>query len=539
MAGNPLVLELLEEMLVADKTPEEVCRECPELLPEVLQRWQQFQLIDSQFRKLLPSLAPGSDAGTTARPATVPAPPAAFGRYEVRGTLGAGGFGAVYLGHDTQLDRPVAIKVLRGRAKPIQSEADPALQEARRLAQLRHSGIVAVHDVGVHEGQVYIVSDYLDGPDLGRWLSDHRPAWPEAARIAAAVADALAHAHARLIIHRDVKPANILLSSDLVTVLVDFGLSLGETQAGSAQKGLMVGTPSYMSPEQATGTAHRIDGRTDIYSLGVVLYEMLTGRVPFRATHQLELLRKVCDDEPQPPRQLVNEIPPELERACLKALSKRQEDRYTTAGDFAAELRQVLPTLAEAESTDPQPGRSALPRVSPVKRHTVGRENERAELSRAFESAVAGQGLFVCVTGEPGIGKTTLVEDFLCDLAATGRPCVLARGRCSERLAGTEAYLPFLEALESLLKGVGGETAARVMKTTAPNWYAQVAPLAEDDASMTRAVAEPKAASQERLKRELGTFLRELSHLRPLVLFLDDLHWADASTVDLLAYLGG
>ena len=467
MAGDPRVLGLLEEMLSSGKTPEEVCRHCPELLPEVRRRWQQFQLVDAQVRSLLPGLETSSDAGATTPPESVPVPPAAFGRYEVRGTLGAGGFGAVYLGHDTQLDRPVAIKVLHAEARPAQA-GESALQEARRLAQLRHPGIVAVHDVGVHEGQVYIVSDYLDGPDLGRWLRDHRPAWPEAARIAAAVADALAHAHARLIIHRDVKPANILLGADRAPVLVDFGLALGEAQAGGAQKGVVAGTPYYMSPEQAAGTAHRIDGRTDVYSLGVVLYEMLTGRLPFRATDRQELLRQVRDDEPQPPRQLVGDIPPELERACLKALAKRQEDRYTTAGDFAADLRRVLPTWAVAELTGPQSGWSASPSISAVKRHSVGRQKELAELGRAFESAAAGQGLFLCVTGEPGIGKTTLVEDFLSELAATGRPCALARGRCSERLAGTEAYLPFLEALESLLHGEVGEVAARVMKADRP-----------------------------------------------------------------------
>ena len=190
MAGDPRVLGLLEEMLSSGKTPEEVCRDCPELLPEVRRRWQQFQLVDAQVRSLLPGLETSSDAGATTPPESVPVPPAAFGRYEVRGTLGAGGFGAVYLGHDTQLDRPVAIKVLHAEARPAQA-GESALQEARRLAQLRHPGIVAVHDVGMHEGQVYIVSDYLDGPDLGRWLRDHRPAWPEAARIAAAVADAL------------------------------------------------------------------------------------------------------------------------------------------------------------------------------------------------------------------------------------------------------------------------------------------------------------------------------------------------------------
>jgi len=199
----------------------------------------------------------------------------------------------------------------------------------------------------------------------------------------------------------------------------------------------------------------------------------------------------------------------------------------------------LSPVTLRAELTGPRPGWSASPPISPVKRHSVGRQKELAELGRAFESAAGGQGLFLCVTGEPGIGKTTLVEDFLSELAAIGRPCALARGRCSERLAGTDAYLPFLEALENLLHGDAGEAAARVMKATAPNWYAQVAPAAAEDSSLARVLAESKAATQERLKRELGAFLQELSHLRPLLLFFDDLHWADASTVDLLAYLGG
>jgi class 3 adenylate cyclase/predicted ATPase len=296
-------------------------------------------------------LPPGPAVGTPAAP-TPPGPapvaPVAFGRYQVRRALGAGGFGTVYLGHDTQLDRPVAIKVLPAGSDPLRAEGERALQEARRLARLRHPGIVAVHDVGVHEGQVYIVSDYLDGPDLDRWLRDHRPAWPEAARIAAAVADALAHAHAQSVVHRDVKPANILLTADRTPVLVDFGLALDEARAGGGEKGVVSGTPWYMSPEQLAGAAHRIDGRTDVYSLGVVVYEMLTGRLPFRATAFLELSRQIRDDEPQPPRQLVRDIPPELEWACLKALAKRQQDRYTTAADFAEDLRRAVQMAADA-----------------------------------------------------------------------------------------------------------------------------------------------------------------------------------------------
>lgn len=160
------------------------------------------------------------------------------------------------------------------------------------------------------------------------------------------------------------------------------------------------------------------------------------------------------------------------------------------------------------------------------------------ELRAGFESAAAGRGQFLCVTGEPGIGKTTLVEDFLGGLATAGRACTVARGRCSERLAGAEAYLPFLEALESLLRGTGGEAAARVLKAVAPTWYAQVVPLAAEDSAFARVLEQAKAASQERLKRELAAFLAEVARLRPLLLFLDDLHWADTSTVDLLAYLG-
>jgi serine/threonine protein kinase/predicted ATPase len=277
--------------------------------------------------------------------------PASFGRYQVRDTLGAGGFGAVYRGHDTQLDRPVAIKVLRSGSHVPPAEAEQFLQEARRLAQLSHPGIVAVHDVGLDSGQIYIVSDFLDGPHLGRWLEGYRPAWPEAARIAAAVADALAHAHSRLIVHRDVKPANIILTPDRGPVLVDFGLGLDEKRAGGAELGVISGTPAYMAPEQVAGTAHRIDGRTDIYSLGAVLYEMLCGRVPFRASNLRELLRQVRDDEPQPARQLNREIPPELESVCLKALAKRLTDRYTTAADFAEDLRRVSESAGSSVPT--------------------------------------------------------------------------------------------------------------------------------------------------------------------------------------------
>jgi len=323
---------------------------------------------------LRPKRAESTPSGATPRgEVAVQDQPTAFGRYEVRRVLGTGGFGAVYLGHDTQLDRLVAIKVLRTRTGFEQAEIESFQREARKLARLRHPGIVTAHDIGVHNDQVYIVSDYLDGPSLAAWIKNNRPPWPEAARIVAAVADALAHAHSRLIVHRDVKPGNIVLTADGEPVLVDFGLALDDVEAGGREKGVVSGTPWYMSPEQALGTAHRIDGRTDIYSLGAVLYELLTGRVPFPSTDPIELLRQVREDEPQPPRQLVRDLPPELETACLKALAKRLVDRYTTAADFADDLRRVFQgmfttsvgTLTPSLTAVDQPLASQPPLIDP------------------------------------------------------------------------------------------------------------------------------------------------------------------------------
>jgi predicted ATPase/DNA-binding winged helix-turn-helix (wHTH) protein len=178
----------------------------------------------------------------------------------------------------------------------------------------------------------------------------------------------------------------------------------------------------------------------------------------------------------------------------------------------------------------------AVPISFSAQRHSVGREKERAELAAAFESAAEGRGLLISVAGEPGIGKTTLVQDFLSDLQANHRNFGLGIGRCSQRLAGEEAYLPFLEALESLLRGDGQLT--RTLRDLAPSWYAQLFPLSENDVSDAALQVHARATTQEKVKRELAAFLCEITHQNPLVLFFDDVHWTDPSTVDLLAHLG-
>ncbi len=285
-----------------------------------------------------PGPEPHTEPSSPPEGETAPDVPESFGRYRVRRYVGRGGFGRVYAGRDDRLDREVAIKVpIRDLSPP---EVDAFLQEARRLARLKHPGIVSVHDVGVQDGRCFIISDFVDGVSLREWLGDHRPPPEQSAGIVAAVADALDHAHAVGIIHRDIKPGNIMLDAAFRPVLLDFGLALNEGDMDGPSPHV-IGTPAYMSPEQAGGRGHRIDGRTDIYSLGVVLYLMLCGRRPFRA-EGVELLRQVREDEPQPPRQVVRSISLELERICLKAMARRIGDRYTTAGDLAEELRRAV-----------------------------------------------------------------------------------------------------------------------------------------------------------------------------------------------------
>jgi len=265
-----------------------------------------------------------------------------LGPYRVLDVLGSGGMGVVFRAEDPQLGRMVALKVIRPRLAASATAWPRFLREARAAARLRHPAIVPLHEVGQHGDLTYLVYDYVPGPNLAELLQQTQPAPDQAAQWVARIADALDYAHQMGIIHRDVKPANILLDRDNQPLLSDFGLA-SHKDAGPTltQEGDILGTPAYMSPEQARGLSSAVDGRSDVYSLGVLLYEALSGTVPFQGS-AASVLHQVIHEEPRRPRSHRPGLAADLETICLKAMAKEPARRYATAGDLAADLRRYL-----------------------------------------------------------------------------------------------------------------------------------------------------------------------------------------------------
>ena len=291
--------------------------------------------------------------------------PQFIGRYRVLAFLGEGGFGQVFQAWDDNLTRDVAIKITLGdRFSSIQQESFK--REARILARLDHPRIVRVYDSGqLPDGRHYIVSQFIDGSSLATRMKGNPPDRPLALRIVEQVAEALSYAHAKDVVHLDIKPANILLDQKDNPYLVDFGIALQESDYGKSTSS--IGTPAYMSPEQAQDEDHWIDNKSDIYSLGVVLYELLTGRTPFRSDSVSKLMNLVATQDVRSPRVFDSTIPPKLERICLKALARLRNNRFTSANDLAESIRILLtespPTPGHLPAWDihPQTGELQTP----------------------------------------------------------------------------------------------------------------------------------------------------------------------------------
>jgi predicted ATPase/tRNA A-37 threonylcarbamoyl transferase component Bud32 len=435
--------------------------------------------------------------------------------YEIIEELGRGGMGVVYKARDLRLGRRVALRFVPDEQLSNVEWLARFQREARTASVLNHPHICTIHDLGEHEGRPFIIMELIEGRSL-QAFAGQRLSLDKLATLIGQTARALAVAHAVGIVHRDIKPENVMVREDGYVKVLDFGLARDLSE---------IGTVAYLSPEQVR--SEPASSASDVFSLGVVLYELATGQHPFDAESDEARQCAIATRQPLSPSRLNADVSARLEALIEQMLAKDPRQRPT-----AAEVDAALAALVGRRTgMPPRPEFAVAP-----PRLTVGRQRELAELRAAFAAAEAGRGLMVCVAGEPGIGKTTLVEDFLQDLGAKSWPCHLARGRCSERVASAKAYLPFLQALEGLLRSNAGNSVTRFMKAIAPTWYLQVAPAA--GAPLTGPSTEVRASSQARLKRELCFLLQELSRLGPVVLFFDDVHCADASTIDLLAHVG-
>src|SRR5262249_4253650 len=326
MTSEARVRELLEQILESGSAPEEACASSPELLFEVQQQLKRLRSVENQLEELFPSSCPVSDDGTGSQSRSpVPELPRIDG-YNVESVLGYGGMGVVYRARHLKLKRTVALKMLLSGAYASRQELARFVREAEAVAGLEHPHIVQVHDVGDLKGRPFFTMELIEGGSLAQALAGAPQAATHSAQVITTLAVAVEFAHRHGVVHRDLKPANILLTAEGTPKIADFGLAR-HLDAGPelTRSGVRVGTPSYMAPEQALGKSGMIGPAVDVYALGAILYEMLTGRPPFRAETAVETERQVLAEEPVPPARLNSKVPRDLETICLKCLNKDPE----------------------------------------------------------------------------------------------------------------------------------------------------------------------------------------------------------------------
>jgi predicted unusual protein kinase regulating ubiquinone biosynthesis (AarF/ABC1/UbiB family) len=453
----------------------------------------------------------------------------AAGRYRIERFVGEGSLKLVYQGRDNRLEREVAIAFLKAEA------LDPAdiariHAEARSMARLGdHASIVGVYDAGEENGRPFIISEFMAGgavDDLQNRSPDRRLSVDKAIEIAEQLCGALAHAHSRGIIHRDLKPANVWLTDEGKVKLGDFGLATGPIDTSSAT-GTLVGTLAYVSPEQIVGGA--IDGRSDLYSLGAMLYEMVTGRPPFVADSAAALLSQHTSSRPSAPSTIADGLPAALDRLVLQLLAKSPADRPQDAGAVMTALEQIKTDVAAAHATPNETRRE--PAVSTF---FVGRSEELKRITAGLEAALSGRGRLFLLAGEPGIGKTRTAEQIASLAQARGARSLV--GRCYEG-EGAPAYWPWVQIVRSYAEGCDDERLRMELGPGGPDIAQVVTDLRDRFPDLPPPPQTDAEQARFRLFDYFARFLKNAARHEPLCILLDDIHWADKSSLLLLHFL--
>ena len=459
------------------------------------------------------------------------------GRYRIDAELGRGAMGVVYRARDTELNRDVAVKVLPGEALGGEARAR-LLHEARAAALLNHRHIVGVYDVGEESGAPFIVMELVEGTNL---RGAGTLSLAEVVALARQLCEALDHAHAHGVVHRDLKPENVLLargSEGPIAKLADLGVAT-TGHARLTEAGAIVGTAAYLAPEQALGRP--VDGRSDLYALGVVLYELVAGRLPFSGDDALVVISQHLHAPVTPPRAFRADLPPALEAIILRLLAKDPAQRFASAREVATALAELRDPLAAgghgaaSKATAAGPATADLALLEQLVRgRLVGRVHELHQLRELWRLAQQGRRHVALVSGEPGAGKTRLASEAVVFARLNG--AVVLQGGCYEYEAASP-YLPFVEALRrwvhdqpaETVRAHAGPVASELVKL-APELEARIGPIPPSPAL---------GPNEERLRLfdHVARFFQTISGGGGLLLFIDDLHWADAGSLALLHYL--
>jgi tetratricopeptide (TPR) repeat protein len=495
---------------------ERVCPQCGQVNP------QDFQFCLQCGRSLAEPVPP---------PPPSPGPTSfASGRYQVKKFLGEGGKKKVYLAHDTLLDRDVAFALIKTE-KLDDASRSRVTREARAMGRLGdHPNIVAIYDMGDHEGQPYIVIPVMPGGDVEGLIEkapEHRLPIEQALGIAKAVCRGLEFAHSKGIIHRDIKPGNIWLGADGTAKIGDFGLALAVDLSRLTQPGMMVGTVTYMPPEQAMGG--KVTAKLDLYSLGAMLYEMVTGRPPFVGDDSIAIIGQHINTPPVSPTWHRADLPPALETLILQLLEKDPEKRPESATVVLQALEAIEAGKVKTEPSTEAPAENPL-----YRRVFVGREPELKQLQSAFDGAISGQGALMMVTGEPGIGKTALCEQLSTYVTLRGGRTLV--GHCYEAGSLSLPYLAFVEALRSYVLS----REPKDLREELGSGAADVARIISEIRERLKIRLRPQKDPEEeryRLLQAVTAFLSNAANVQPMMVVLEDLHDADKGTLDMLTHV--